>query len=210
MNPYHKINSIYKRDLSLPNKPFILGEYTCKEFEYLKDNQWIWTEKIDGMNIRIIYNLTSVEFRGKSDNAQIPKPLLEKLEELFPFNKIAEYFQDKEICLYGEGFGYKIQGKIGQDYIGKENDFYLFDVKIGNFWLEQNNVNRIAEELDIRPTIVIGQGTFDQAIQYVKSGVKSLIGNADMEGLVLRPAITLFSRKGERIITKVKYRDFRE
>ena len=34
---YQKINTLYKRDMTKPKKPIILGEYSESEFEVLKD-----------------------------------------------------------------------------------------------------------------------------------------------------------------------------
>lgn len=47
---YQKINTLYKRDMTKPKKPIILGEYSEPEFEVLKDLKWEATEKIDGTN----------------------------------------------------------------------------------------------------------------------------------------------------------------
>ena len=46
MKEYHKINTIFKRDMTSKSKNLIIGEYSTPEFEYLKDNIWIFTEKI--------------------------------------------------------------------------------------------------------------------------------------------------------------------
>lgn len=48
---YQKINTLYKRDMTKPKKPIILGEYSESEFEVLKDLKWEATEKIDGTNM---------------------------------------------------------------------------------------------------------------------------------------------------------------
>lgn len=56
---YHKINSIYKRDEK--TKEFT-NEFSLPEFEYLKHNLWEFTEKIDGTNVRIIWE--NGELRG--------------------------------------------------------------------------------------------------------------------------------------------------
>ena len=45
MKEYHKIDSIFKRDMTKPNKPFIMGEYCDEAIEYLKDNMWECTER---------------------------------------------------------------------------------------------------------------------------------------------------------------------
>lgn len=214
MREYHKINSIYKRDMTQKKAPFILGEYSEPEFEYLKDNQWEFSEKIDGTNIRIMLNGDSITFGGKTDNAQIPAHLYTKLSELFLATKRKQLLHEmftgdwKDICLYGEGFGYKIQGKVGVDYLTDEVNFCLFDIKIGDWWLERKSVYDIADKLGLLRPVVVGYGTLDEAIDLVKRGFKSSFGNADAEGLVLRPTCELRKRNGERIITKVKCRDF--
>jgi len=81
MKEYHKIETLLNR-----NEKFkvVENEWRLPEFDYLKNNIWEFTEKIDGTNIRVIYNgLGEVLFNGKTDNAQIPKPLLLRLQELF-------------------------------------------------------------------------------------------------------------------------------
>lgn len=207
MNTYHKINSVYKRDNTKKKAPFIIGDYSTPEIEYLKDNQWEWTEKIDGTNIRVMLKDGETVIAGKSDKSDVPKHLMEKLQILFRNDKLLKAFGG-DVCLYGEGFGFKIQGDVGKEYLGDDVDFYLFDVKVGNLWLARSDVDNVADILDIRPPIVIGYGTIDQAIDLVKKGFKSHIGTADAEGLVLRPAVEMFDRLGQRIITKIKTRDF--
>ena len=51
--------------------------------EYLKDNIWQFTEKVDGTNIQVYWDGHKVEFAGRTDKAQIPSHLMERLEELF-------------------------------------------------------------------------------------------------------------------------------
>ncbi len=208
MKQYHKIQSIFKRDMSKPNKPFILGEWAEPEFEYLQDNEWEWTEKIDGTNIRVMFDGNEIVFGGKSDNAQIPAQLVKVLQDTFlpKLDLFKEKFPDG-VCLYGEGFGAKIQS--GDNYIPDGVDFILFDVLIGNYWLSREDVNGIADTLSLRKVHIVGKGTIAEAIELVKSGFRSVIGTADAEGLVIRPTTGLFNRRGERIITKIKCRDFK-
>jgi len=212
MNQYHKIHSIYKRDSNTKFKTFLTGQYSIPEFEYLKDNEWVWTEKVDGTNIRVIYNgndneitpQMEVTFKGKTDKAELPKHLLEKLKILFPQSK---FLGKTSMTLYGEGYGYKIQK--GDKYIGNQQvDFVLFDIKVGNWWLKREDVEKIAKELNIAIVPIIGKGTLQEAIEYTKKGFKSQWGDFIAEGLVLRPAVELKARNGERIITKIKYKDF--
>ena len=79
MKEYHKIQTIFKRNEA--NHHIIEGEYSLPEFEYLKNNEWVFTEKVDGTNIRVMWNGESVVFGGKTDDASIPVFLLYKLQE---------------------------------------------------------------------------------------------------------------------------------
>jgi len=213
IKPYHKIQSIFKRDTK---GKFILGHYSTLEIEYLKDLEWIFEEKIDGTNIRIEFDGTHVNFNGRTDAAQIPPFLLTKLQELFPSNKLRLVFPDTAqvnsitpICLYGEGYGARIQ-KGGGNYIADGVDFILFDIRIGDWWLKHDSVSDIAEQLGIQATPCVGRGTLQLAIDTVKFGMTSTFGNFQAEGIVARPIVDMFSRSGARIITKVKCKDFSE
>ena len=210
MKQYHKIQTIFKRD---NNHKIIIGEYSCEEFNYLKDNQWEWSEKVDGTNIRVMWNGDKVIFGGKSDNAQIPVFLFYKLQELFEGTqnrqKFLEIFgTEGNVCLYGEGYGNKIQ-KAGSDYKKDGVGFVLFDVLISDWWLERENVQDITDKLGIEIVPIIGEGTLTEAVEMTRDGFKSVWGEFNAEGIVLKPKTELFTRKGERIITKIKHRDFK-
>lgn len=214
---YPKIQGLYKRYLNGEKKgKFIIGQYSKPEFELLKDIEWVWTEKIDGTNIRIIWNGLDevVEFKGKTDKAEMPKHLLERLKGLFPKEKLSEVFALQEgfpvICLYGEGYGYKIQS--GGKYVNGEQrvEFILFDIKIGDYWLKREDLERIADQLGIKIVPIVGKGTIDKAIQFVKNDFESTFGCFIAEGIVIKPKIELRDRRRQRIITKIKIKDFRE
>jgi len=68
MSEYHKIESVYKRDPETKYKNFLEGDFTRPEFEFLKDNKWVATEKVDGTNIRVYYD-SDVTFMGRTDKA---------------------------------------------------------------------------------------------------------------------------------------------
>jgi len=205
MKEYPKIQSIYKRDEKTHR--FIEGDWSLPEFEYLKDNSWVWTEKINGTNIRTMWDGERVLFGGKTDNAQVPTFLLTKLQELFPVSKFAELYPETPMCIYGEGYGARIQ-KRGGKYIPDGVDFILFDVVIDGWWLKRENVEDIAQKLGIKVVPIIGEGTIEEAISRVKSGIKSTFGDFEAEGLVLKPKVELFTRAGHRVITKLKHKDF--
>ena len=70
--------------------------------------------------------------------------------------------------------GMKIQ-KGGGRYIKDEVSFILFDVKIDKWWLRRPDIEEIAGDLAIKVVPVIGYMTFEEAIEYVSNGYKSLI-----------------------------------
>jgi|SRR3990167_390143 len=206
MNTYHKIQSIYKRDME-NNGKIVEGVYSLPEFEYLKDNIWVFTEKVDGTNIRVMWDGVNLKFGGKTDKASIPADLVSVLYEMFLKDLFIEKFgiEPIEVCLYGEGYGGKIQA--GGKY-RKDVSFVLFDIKIGHWWLRREDVEKIAKDFNLETVPVIGYGTLDEAVEMVKEGFNSTWGDFEGEGIVARPEIELKGRSGERIITKIKCSDF--
>ena len=204
MIEYHKIETLLDRDDKFK---VIKWKWRLPEFDYLRNNEWLWTEKIDGTNIRVMWMPeVGIKFGGKTDNAQMPPFLLKRLQELFNVDLMATVFTGYPVCLYGEGFGARIQS--GGKYIPDGCDFILFDVKIGEWWLERENIEGIATKLGIKAVPIIGKGTLTDAIERVKEGHCSTFGQFIAEGIVVRPPVTLFTRKGERLLGKIKTKDF--
>ena len=207
MIEYHKIETLFERDEK--TKKLIEGKFRNSTVEFLKDNLWQFTEKIDGTNIRVLWDGHKVTFAGRTDRAQIPAELSNRLFELFGGETNEQIFEQKfgetEVMLCGEGYGAKIQnGGLYRD----NQDFILFDVMIAGNWQPRESVEDIAKSFGINvvPTVLVG--TIQEAVDYVKSKPKSRIGTADSEGVVGRPVIELQDRTGKRVIVKVKVRDF--
>lgn len=204
--------SIYKR--SEKTNQFLIGEYSTPEIEYLWKNEWEFTEKVDGTNIRIMWDGNDILYGGRSDEAQLSVPLIYKLDEMFKPPKSRQTFMDvfgveeQDTVLYGEGYGAKIQ-KGGGNYISDGVSFVLFDVKVGDFYLNRPDVEDVAQNFGIKAVPVLGRGTLDDAIEMVKKGFNSKWGEFPAEGIVARPIVEMFTRKGDRIITKIKYKDFK-
>lgn len=208
MKSYPKIRTVFKRDPNNNYKTLLPGEYSLPEFEYLQGNKWIFTEKVDGTNIRIGYSPEgNVEFAGRTNRAQIPQHLHEKLCQLFPPEKMQEFFSGAYVCLYGEGFGHKIQ-KGGGKYLLNDVSFVLFDVLINDWWLKRDDIEGIAKALSINVVPIIGYGDLTDMVGIVKAKLPSNWGNFLAEGIVARPEVDLLARDGERVITKIKHTDF--
>ena len=132
MRTYEKIETIFNRDTT-GTKKLILDDFRNETVEFLKDTEWVFTEKIDGTNIRVYWDGHKVEFGGRTDNAEIPRPLLDSLNKIFGTTEAEELFEqtfgEKNVILFGEGYGGKVQG-VGNEYRPDES-FILFDVLIG-------------------------------------------------------------------------------
>ena len=209
MKQYEKIETVFCRDTN-GTKRLVLNDYRNPTIAYLKDNMWLFTEKVDGTNIRIHWDGHKVEFGGRTDKAQIPGPLLNKLNEMFMTTEAEELFEqtwgDKDVILFGEGYGPKIQN--GGDY-RPDVSFILFDVLVGNNYQERDWVEKTAQMFNIDVVPIVLTGTIQDGIDYVMKHPRSTMGTAMMEGVVGRPMIELRDRLGERVIVKIKWEDFK-
>ena len=223
MNKYPKINSVYHRYIDGPNKgKFIIGEWADPVFEYLKDLMWVWKEQVDGTNIRVQYHgnmpLSSagmkeygfpiVDVKGKTDKTQRIEPLYSIVEKMFPPGWFQEHFDPGvDVCLYGEGYGAGINkgGKYRPD-----QSFVLFDIKIGHWWLKNDAIADIARAGNIEHIPAAYQFTLTEAINKIKGDMfmRSAWGVFAMEGLVGQPIIPLNIRNGQRVVVKIKTKDF--
>jgi len=209
---YHKIESIYKRDPETKFKTFLDGKYSRYEFEMLKDAPWHVTEKIDGMNIRVGWDGWTVAFGGCTDRAILPGDLVEKLHERFTPEVLEAVFPDylgaeQTVTFFGEGFGAGIQ-KGGGNYSEKK-DFILFDILHNDTtWMAQEDVTLIAQTLNLPRAPVIGITNLSYPIELAQHGFQSTFGEFEAEGFIMRPKFELTDRRGRRVITKVKCKDF--
>ena len=214
---YCKINTLYKRD---EKGKIILGDFSRPEFEYLHNLPWIAYEKIDGTNMSYYWDGHTLEIHGKTENASIPPHLYKKMESLVTKEMMEKVFPLKYdeagneipmlVIIYGEGYGAKIQ-KGGGRYISNDVNFRVFDINIDNWWLELDDVKDICGKLNLEMAVPYGELTIEEAEKMVIKGFKSTISEDETliaEGLVLRPKVQLFNKRGERIMVKIKYCDY--
>jgi len=211
MKEYHKIETLFERDME-GTKKLIKGKFRNECVEYLKDNEWIFTEKVDGTNIRIFWDGHKVTFGGRTENAQLPGGVVERLQELFLNNETEELLEQKfgenEVIFFGEGYGGKIQKGSGYK---NTQDFILFDILVGETWLKREDVEELAKSFNLDVVPVVLEGTLDEAVKYVEGRPMSIIGeniDKEMEGLVGTPKARLTDFRGNRIIVKIKTCDF--
>lgn len=209
MQTYNKIDTIFERDEK--TKKLINGKFRNETVEFCKDLTWQFTEKVDGTNIRVYWDGHRVEFGGRTENAQIPAPLVNKLNELFGGDINEQFFEQKfgenEVILFGEGYGPKIQN--GGSY-RDDVDFIMFDVMINGNYQTRESVEDIARYFNVNIVPILAEGPLSAGIDYVMTHKYSTIAQkgAELEGVVARPKMELKDRTGKRLIVKIKIKDF--
>lgn len=223
MKTYPKIQTLYERDMKIGK---VTDKIRLPEFENIK--HWLVTEKIDGTNIRIMYTkdemmANHITIMGRTNKAQVPVFLMEKLQQLFPIDKMKSIFSEDEtqkgieqaICLYGEGYGPRINK--GGIYREKEDgvSFRLIDVWINGWWLRWEDVMSTADALDIDFVPPYGVVGLRDAINFVQAD--STVAEQDKqdygipaEGIVARSYPLVLFRNGNPLVWKLKKRDYKE
>lgn len=205
MRTYHKIENVFTRDPE--THKLNLWDWRTPEFEVLQDVPWTATEKVDGMNMRILAQGEDVYIGGKTDNALIPGDLMQVMSALGT-RMIEQSIHG--LVLFGEGYGAGIQK--GGAY-SSTKQFALFDIQVEEtgVFLQRRDVEEIAGLLGLVPApILIDDRSLRDIVAIVADG--RLLSNWGVgvtpEGVVARPKFELRSRTGSRIITKIKARDF--
>jgi hypothetical protein len=202
---YHKIETLFER-----REDFRVDEAKLKHPVIRTISEWDVTEKIDGTNVRVMLSEAGeLAIGGRSNNAQMPGDLLMKLVNQFSLDRMKSALwiaQPVSAVLFGEGYGAGIQK--GGTYRG-DKAFILFDVLVdGRWWLDKEAVDDVAQKLGCDTVPYLGRMTLDQIVWLVRSPFASKLGTAMAEGIVARPIETLFNKKGERLIIKLKTKDF--
>ena len=204
---YPKIQTLYKRDDNFKVDP---AQIRWPEFAIVK--RWLVTEKIDGRNHRVILDADgTIEHRGRTDRAQFADFELEAARSIIDDSLVRATFDPGSTAvLYGELYGPKIQkGGVYDDRIR----FRLFDVLIGDWWLNWPDVEDVADKLGVETVPVIdtvdGFPTCYAELEDLipQSEVAASMG-VQAEGIVARTDPLLFTRRGDRVMWKLKFKDF--
>lgn len=223
---YPKIETLYVRDLTthkvLPDK--------IRQEEFLIPQTWHVTEKIDGMNVRIMLGRDgSVAYGGRTDAAQLPASIVQWLiQNMWPDKVRAAFDPDTSALLFGEGYGERIQ-KGGGDY-RPGVAVRLFDVVVFGaedaerhhhpkaWWLNWAAVEDVAKKLGVETVPVLAHAvSLDDAVQFVglSEGIPSSVSLKEtatnvraQEGIVARTEPILFTRTGARLCWKLKAKDW--
>ena len=144
-----------------------------------------------------------------------PGVCLKKIDSnnLSGLKNAAVELEEAPVYIYGEYFGKGIQ-KCGGRY-GDKNDFIVFDIDKQGWWLPRDMREAYCKGLDLKTVPFIGSSTLaDFEAMVIKGFETKLPGVKDPslieEGIVARPSVPIMDSRGNRIIAKIKYRDYRE
>lgn len=142
----------------------------------------------------------------------------EKFLALFNHDELRAKFQgmfpDIDVVIFGEAYGGKQQG-MSHTY-GKDLKFIVFDVKVGDNWLNVPNAEDVAHKLGLEfvhyakiPTDLeaLNQHRDFSSVQAYRNGCGD---DKKREGIVLRPLIEMRTNNGDRVICKYKPDEFNE
>ena len=206
MIEYQKIETLFK--FNNETKKFV-KEFYNPIVEYLKNNEWLVSEKIDGTNIRVHWDGYRVEWSGRTDKSQLPKELSDLLQEIFGESEIIfeQTFGEKDVLLFMEGYGGKIQGGL---YGGKER-LIGFDIMVNNIYLDKNTIKDIFDKFNVETIKFWKVKNLDEAINYTINYTESSehceTRQNEIEGLVCVPLMRIYDHQGKRIIIKIKKKD---
>ena len=169
-------------------------------------------EKIHGTSAHIAWKNGKLSFFSGGESH-------ERFVGLFDVPVLTEMFkerfgEDDEIVVFGEAYGGKQQG-MSATY-GKELKFIVFDVKIGEYWLEVPNANHVADYLCLefvawnRIPADIAAIDAERDRPSRQAMINGIDEDKPSEGVVLRPVLELRDKRGNRIIAKHKGEKFAE
>ena len=211
MIEYPKVETVFVRDEK--TRRVLPGQLRLPEFGIV--NSWAASEKIDGTNIRVGRENGAVRIAGRTDNAQFSVPAMDYLRSVFTDEALAQVFPpgDDDFVAFGELYGPKIQK--GGSY-SPTLRIRLFDVKVGFWWLKREDVASIAASLGIAAVPELGiiaspprsHDALASVIDVSRVAKEDGGTGCYAEGIVARSEPLLLMRNGQRLVWKLKFKDF--
>ncbi len=166
-------------------------------------------EKVHGTNTKLVFNPADsvVQYHPGGESGPRFQALFNQEDLKFKFIAMG-LPPDKTITIFGEAYGGSQQGQSHR--YGKELKFIVFDVLVGENWLDVPNAADVAEKLGLEfvpwKKISTDLASLDAARDEnsevaVRRGITEPIGR---EGVVLRPLIEVKLNNGSRVICKHK------
>ena len=197
-----KTKTLFERDDKFKVK---VGHLTDERFGYI--DKWILTEKMDGTSVILSVGKNGDEFYGRTAKSQFTPAMAQYLETALT-SACANLYDHgiEEADIYAELFGEGIQGNphgMRGMYLN------VFDVRIGGFWLDLDNMTDVARKAGLNSVAVMGVTDISGAVKYVRDEQVGITGQLGyVEGVVARTRKYLYDNQGNRLTWKLKRSDF--
>jgi len=176
MSEYHKIETLYERDEHFKIGPDLV--LRNRVYDTLKT--WRWTEKVDGTNIRVIWQGGKLSFGGKTDNASIPAELVKWLYENINPEKLAACFPTAATSS-STAKGTAPASSVAASTADQEAhrlrrvviDTDIEHTRMGGWWLSDENMRDVASKLGLDAVPYLGEMTLEDATDKVRAGFRS-------------------------------------
>lgn len=213
---YPKLKNLHKRD---PADNKVIDEFTDEIFspELLGNAGWTWREKMDGTNLRIIWDGHRAEYRGRTDRAQFSNGQTVFLDEKIKspaFEELLEQtFGNTEAALYAELIGNKIQGNPHK-IVGYE--IRVYDAFVAGWWLLPASVDELANDLGLGSAEIIVVAPIGHMHQVMKNVAaqseffeEETIESDYLEGIVGTAPGGVLHRSGTILRVKLKLENYK-
>lgn len=160
--------------------------------------------------VKVKYDKVKVKYFSGGVNHENFVKIFDEAALLKAFDEIGA----KSLTIFGEGYGGKCQG-MSSTY-GKELKFVVFDIRIGDHWLDVPDMDEVAKvfglevvEWERGPATVewLDEQRDRPSTQAERNGCGS---DKLREGIVIRPIHEFFTKDGKRVIAKHKGDAFAE
>lgn len=185
-----------------------------KEQQILEFKNCYALEKIHGTSAHISWKKDKgIHFFSGGENHERFVALFSK-EWQEQFIQWCESTGHLEITIYGEAYGGKQQG-MSHTY-GPDLKFIVFDVKIGNSWLDVPKAEKVTKTINLEFVDYEYISTDLEAVDAERDkpstqAKRNGVGDDKIrEGVVLRPPFEVTLNYGSRLITKHKHPKFQE
>ena len=196
-----KLKTLFRRGDKFKVIP---GEYTDPRFAQV--GEWLVTEKMDGTSVILSITEHGTAFYGRTSKSQFTPAMSDFLSAaastaLFSLDPHGIHQAD----IYAELCGPGIQGN---PHGLTEMKLFVFDVRIGDYWLDWDNVIDVAYKAGLRtPWVFAGRYDAETLVENLSRLAKE--GSPRyLEGYVARTDPLLYDNQGNRIMWKLKVSDF--
>ena len=214
---YHKIDTLFERD---ENFKVNVNKVRRPEFDLIKE--WYIEEKIDGMSVGFRYYRDSLYDDGiifgrtGNTNWNANNRVFMDRQSKDMHQSATEILQDydlEHLTIYGELYGPGIQnGGSYRDDLG----FICFDMTANDTWLNVKDRNTNAERIGVDvPYHFKLFSDIDSVARRLANNTQAspqakLNGKPERmaEGVIGRPPVNLYDQRGNRVMWKLKGRDF--